>query len=329
MCLSLLILLGTGLPLHAEEVVSTEATETLTGTSPGVTTIDANRMEIYLGREMRAFGDAEIHRDGDYVKGDRIDLNTLNDELHAIGNVHVKQGDTFADGPELRLKMQDRVGEMQSPVFHLKAGAQDARGDASAMLFEGPTRETLKKARYTTCEDGNDDWFLRAGELEIDHYTEVATATNASVEFKGIPLMYTPWMDFPFNKQRKSGFMMPTFGTTTKNGLELSIPYYWNIAPNQDATLTPRYLGKRGAQLQGEYRYLSENFAGTVNADVLPGDDLTDSTRYYLNLAHAHNFRNGLTGSVQFEKVSDNQYFIDMSNRINNTSRVNLPQQSG
>jgi len=321
-CFSLPILLGVCLPLQAEEAVTAEI-----DSSVGATTIDANRMEIYLGREMRAFGDAEMHQGGDYVKGDRIDLNTLNDELHATGNVHVKQGTTYAEGPELRLKMQERVGEMQSPTFKIKAGAQDARGDASTMLFEGPNKETLKKARYTTCEAGNDDWYLNAGELEIDHYTETATATNASMEFKGIPIMYTPWIDFPFNKQRKSGFMMPTFGTTTRNGAEFSVPYYWNIAPNRDATLTPRYLSKRGAQLQGEYRYLNEHFSGITNAEVLPGDDLTDSTRYYVNFMHAHDFQNGWTGNVQYEKVSDNQYFIDMSNRVTNTSIVNLPQQ--
>lgn len=319
-CYSLLILLSVGLPLHAEEAPVAED-------ALGVTTIDADRMEIYLGREMRAFGNAEIHRDGNYVKGDRIDINTLNDELHATGNVHVKQGDTLAEGPELRLKMQERVGEMQDPVFHLKTGAQNARGDASNILFEGATKETLKKVRYTTCEDGNDDWFLNANELELDHYAETATAKHASMEFKGVPFLYTPWMYFPLNKERKSGFMMPLFGTSTKNGAELSIPYYWNIAPNRDATLTPRYMSKRGVQLQSEYRYLSENFSGTANVDVLPSDDLTNGTRYYLNLSHSHDFQNGWSGNIQYEKISDNQYFIDMSNRITSTSRANLPQQ--
>ncbi len=328
-CYSLLILLSAGLPLHAEETLVAGDSARVSAPDPtlGVTTIEGNRMEIYLGREMRVFGDAEIQRDGDYVKGDRIDVDTLNDELHATGNVHVKQGSTLAEGPELRLKMQDRVGEMQYPVFHLKSGAQNARGDASSILFEGPTKETLKKARYTTCEDGNDDWFLNAGELELDHYAETATATHASMEFKGVPFVYTPWMYFPLNKERKSGFMMPLFGTTTKSGLELSIPYYWNIAPNRDATLTPHYMSKRGVQLQSEYRYLSENYSGTANVDVLPNDDLTNSTRYYVNFAHSHDFHNGWTGNIQYEKVSDNQYFIDMSNRITSTSRANLPQQ--
>ncbi len=300
----------------------------LQAAAEGVTTIDAMRLEIYLDREMRAFGDAEIQRDGQYITGDRIDLNTVNNEIHATGNVHVKQGDTVADGPELRLKMDEREGEMTEPVFHMGGdGEKKARGSASTILFEGPTRERLKSARYTTCPEGVDDWFVRANELEIDHHSESATATHASIEFKGVPILYTPWIDFPFNNERKSGLLTATYGSTTRSGFELSVPYYWNIAPNMDATITPRYMSKRGLQMQGEYRYLFPDYQGIDLVEFLPSDDQTGKNRYLANLTHSQTFGNGWSGSFQFERVSDPEYFSDLSTHITLTSRVNLAQQ--
>lgn len=296
---------------------------------PGTTTIDALRMEIYLGREMRAFGDAEIHQDGNYIKGDQIFINTQNDEIHAVGNVQVKQNDIIADGPELKLKMEDRLGEMEQPVFQLGVGSpQPARGNAEKLFFEGPGNERLTKARYTTCPAGNDDWYLNTSEMDIDHHSETATATHARVDFKGVPIFYTPWMDFPFSSQRKSGLLTPTFGTSTKNGFDLTVPYYWNIAPNMDATLTARYMANRGTQLSGEHRYLGETYSGASYAELLPNDDGTGKNRYRLELNHSATLGHGWSGSIQFEKVSDNQYFTDTSTNITSTSRVNLPQQA-
>ncbi len=293
------------------------------------TTIEAQRLEVYLDREMRAFGDAEMHANGQVITGDRIDYNPINRELHATGNVRIVQGGTMADGSELRLKMEDREGEMTDPIFHLGLDSdKKSRGSAKTILFEGPIRERLKSARYTTCEDGRDDWYLRAGEMEINHHTETATATNASIEFKGVPILYTPWIDFPFSNQRKSGILSPTFGTTTRSGFEFSVPYYWNIAPNMDATITPRYLSKRGTQMQGEFRYLDTDYSGTDIVEYLPNDNQNQQNRFFASIKHAQTFGNGWSGGIQFERVSDAQYFSDLSSHVIVTSRVNLQQQA-
>lgn len=298
---------------------------------PGTTTIDAQRMEIYLGHEMRAFGDAEIHQDGNYIKGDQIFINTLNDEIHAIGNVQVRQKDITAKGPELKLKLEDRTGQMEKPDFNLNAeSAQPSRGNAETLFFEGPNKERLTNARYTTCPAGNDDWYLNTSEMEVDHHAETAAATHARVDFKGVPIFYTPWMDFPFNSERKSGLLTPLIGSSTKNGVILSVPYYWNIGPDMDATLTATYMGNRGTQVSGEHRYLGDHYSGTSYLELLPSDDASSTNnRYYMQLKHGYNFGNGWTSNLAFERVSDNQYFTDMSTNVTSTSRVNLLQQIG
>lgn len=202
-----------------------------------------------------------------------------------------------------------------------------ARGDADLILFEGQDKKRLKNARYTTCEAGNNDWYIKAKEMELNDFSESGEAKNAYIEFKGMPLVYTPWISFSYNNQRKSGFLAPTYGTTSRSGFELMVPYYWNISPNMDATLGVRALGKRGAQYQGEFRYLNENFSGIANGEFLPDDSQTNENRYFFSLKHQHNLGSGWSAGYSVERVSDDQYFSDLSTRIVTTSRVLLPQQ--
>ncbi len=202
-----------------------------------------------------------------------------------------------------------------------------SRGDAKQVLFEGQDKKRLKGARYTTCEAGVDDWYIKANEMELNDFTQSGTAKNAYVEFKGVPILYTPWLSFSFNEERKSGLLAPTIGTTSRSGFEVTAPYYINIAPNKDATVGMRYLSKRGAQLQGEFRYLSENYSGVDSLELLNNDSITDKRRYYANLSHSHSFGGGWSAGYNLEKVSDDQYFSELSTRIISTSRVNLPQE--
>lgn len=140
-------------------------------------------------------------------------------------------------------------GDVPSTLRSLQTTS--ARGDADVILFEGQDKKRLKNARYTTCEAGNNDWYIKAKEMELNDFSESGEAKNAYIEFKGVPLVYTPWISFSYNNQRKSGFLAPTYGTTSRSGFELMVPYYWNISPDMDATLGVRALGKRGAQYQG------------------------------------------------------------------------------
>lgn len=205
--------------------------------------------------------------------------------------------------------------------------SSESRGDAKAVLFEGQDTKRLIDARYTTCPAGVDDWYIKAKELVLNEYSESAVATNAYIEFKGVPFLYTPWISFSYNNQRESGLLAPTIGSTSRSGLEVSTPFYWNIAPNMDATLATRVLSKRGVQMQGEFRYLEDSFSGIDNVEYLPNDNQTESTRYYANLKHQQTFGNGWSAGYSLEKVSDNQYFADLSTHIVTTSRINLPQQ--
>lgn len=231
----------------------------------------------------------------------------------------------LTDNPKL---YQDNYREPATPIgkANIDPKFNSSRGDAEAVLFEGQSKKRLKNARYTTCEAGVDDWYIKANEIKLDDFTQSGTAKHARVEFKGVPLLYSPLMSFSFNNERKSGLLAPTVGSTSRSGFETLLPYYFNIAPDKDATVGLRYLSKRGMQAQGVFRYLGENYSGTDSIEYLHNDDLTGEQRYFANINHSHLLGNGWSAGYNIEKVSDDEYFSDMSTRIISTSRVNLPQ---
>ncbi len=203
-----------------------------------------------------------------------------------------------------------------------------SRGDAEMLFFEGESKKRLLRSRYTTCEADSDDWYIKSDQLKIDDETKTATATNATVEFKGVPILFTPWINFPYANQRKSGLLSPTWGTTTKSGFEVLVPFYWNISPSMDVTASIRELSKRGIQYTGEFRYIDESFSGVDSLEYLPSDELTKKDRYFAKIKHQQSFGNGWSAGLDMSRVSDGGYFSDLSTHIVTTSQANLLQQA-
>ncbi|MDP2784078.1 MAG: LPS-assembly protein LptD [Sulfurimicrobium sp.] len=287
--------------------------------------LDADRMSGHRNVEIQADGECELRKRGRVINADSLIYNQAEDEVHAQGNVRIEQNGNVTTGPELKMKLETQQGYMREPVYTLQQPV--AHGAGAHLEFLGKNRQRLTRGTYTTCAEGNNDWFLRVGELELDRTTQTGTAYHASIFFKGVPFLYTPWMDFPLDDRRKSGFLSPSFGSSVKSGAEFALPYYWNIAPEQDATLTPRILWRRGLQLSGEYRYLNPMYSGQTRAEVLPNDSLAGQGRHALSLLHMQNFGAGWAGSLNLQKVSDDNYFRDLTTTLASTSQVNLPRQ--
>lgn len=205
---------------------------------------------------------------------------------------------------------------------------ENSRATARQLLFEGQDKKTLKGASYTTCAANTDDWYIKAGSMELNDYSRTGVAKNAYVEFQGMPILYTPWMSFSYNNQRKSGFLSPLIGSTSRSGFEVLTPYYFNIRPDMDATISSRYLSKRGEQIQGELRYIDENYSGIDTVEYLNSDSVTGDSRYYIKLTHNQKLGGNWSAGFNAEEVSDDRYFSEMSSRIVRTSRVNLPRQA-
>lgn len=204
----------------------------------------------------------------------------------------------------------------------------EAHGSAERIDFEGENRLRIFNGTYTTCKPDDPGWHLRSGELALDYDHEVGEGRNSTVYFQNVPIFWAPWLPFPLNNQRRSGFLAPTGGSTTASGLMLSTPYYWNIAPDMDATISPRLYSKRGVQLASEFRYLGHHYAGDVRAEYLPGDQQADNdNRYGYAIIHRQNFGRGFSGSLNLSGVSDDRYFTDMSSRSVVSSQRQLLRQ--
>ncbi|MCG6933351.1 MAG: LPS-assembly protein LptD [Gallionella sp.] len=293
----------------------------------GPAVIEADKLVGKSNDQIEATGNATISQGGKSIRADTLLFNQHTHELDARGSVMLKQDGTTMSGPHLMLNLDKNSGTMEQPQYYLKEN--NARGSADKLQIQDRLHYTLDNASYTTCPAGNQDWELSMGLLKIDRDRQVGVAHNALVEFKGVPILYSPWMDFPLNNQRKSGFLAPIFGGTSTGGSEITLPFYWNIAPNFDATIAPREMSKRGLMLNNEFRYLEPGFHGTLEADVLPNDKITQTTRSFVSLKHDQTLGKYLNGFLNYSRVGDDNYFRDLGSAISTTSQVNLLQEGG
>jgi len=289
----------------------------------GDQTIHADRLLYFQdSQDIHAQGSVILIKGDQSIRADRLWYFRDNGDVDAQGAVLLRQNDSSMTGPHLRLNMDTSAGVMEEPAFVL--GENNAHGSAETMRIQDRQHFLFDQATYTTCPADSPDWSLRMGGLEIDKSRQIGIAHHAWVEFMNVPILYSPWMDFPLNEQRKSGFLAPIFGGTANGGSELTLPYYWNIAPNFDATLSPRFMAKRGLMANNEIRYLQRNYQGEVELDMLPHDRLADSRRSFISLKHNAVLNPRLHGDVTYNRVSDDAYFRDLANAVNATSQVNF-----
>ena len=297
-----------------------ETTQEKNQETPAV--MEADSLTGRKNNQIEASGNATFQKDGQSISADRLLYSQDTKELDAQGSVVLQQQGSTMSGPNLKLNLDTNIGFMEQPRFYLKDN--DARGTAKAMHIQDKQHYTLDNASYTTCPADNNDWMLNMRHLEIDRERQIGIARHSWLEFMGVPFLYSPWMDFPLNDQRKSGFLAPLYGRTVNGGQELTLPYYWNIAPNRDATIAPRIMLKRGLMINNEFRYLEPRYSGEVQADVLHNDAVAKRTRERLSLKHNQALAEGLNGYLDLTRVSDDNYFRDLANNANATSQVNL-----
>jgi LPS-assembly protein len=298
--------------------------------APGPTYIDADNIEGHKDQEIVAQGKVIMRNLRESVEADWLRYDEPEDEAQAKGNVVLIRDRDRIEGSALKLKLTPRLGDMRDVRYEVfSEDGKRARGDAKTLVFAGVDKYQLEDATYTTCPVGNQDWQLKTDDLNLDYVTSLGSARQVRVEYMDVPILYAPWMDFALDDKRKSGFLAPSYGVSNERGLEIVTPWYWNIGPNQDATITPRVMTKRGIQVAGEYRYLEKNYFGELNLALLPNDQVANRNRFQLFLRHNQQFTDQWSGNVEFERVSDDAYFSDLSSLVSQTSRVNLPQKAG
>jgi len=303
------------------------------GDSEQPTRITADKVEGVADRDVTATGQAELKRGDLNISGERLHYRADTDEVDATGNVRIERLGDVIQGPSLRYRIPDSTGVFEKPDYSLAPRNRGqattpvaGRGSATELDFEGEDKFHFKDATFTTCKPGSDDWFAKVGDLRLDFNREVGTATNSTIYFYNAPILYLPWMTFSLNNERKTGFLPPSIGSTGQGGPEITVPYYFNLAPNRDLTLASRFMQKRGLQWSGQFRFLERNTNGEVHFEDLPRDHVTGQKRSAFTLNDV--FTAGrFSGYVNVNKVSDDAYFRDLSTRINLTSQTNLVRE--
>jgi LPS-assembly protein len=286
----------------------------------------ADRIESAAPNIIEASGKVEARQAGQNFFANWLRYDTVLNTVEARGEVRLEQPTLLVQGDTLKFNLNDYSGELTQPVYQFTA--KPGRGAAGHIDFIDKTRFKLQDATYTTCPVDNDDWFLKIRDLDIDKTRNVGTARNASLQFLGVPILYTPWMDFPLGNERKTGMLAPTIGTTERSGLDILVPYYLNLAPNYDATLYPRLLSKRGVQLGGEFRYLLGEARGVNRLEYLPDDREADRSRWSMALNNTYQLNANTQAGLLFNRVSDDDYFRDLSNLISITSLSHLNREA-
>jgi LPS-assembly protein len=291
------------------------------------TTIEAEVIEAVSDLEVSARGNAEIRRDDMTIFGETLRYNRETGLAEGDGGVRLQRGADRFFGPRLYYNTLDDTGQFESPGYLLERD-RTARGSAERLEFLGRERYRLTNANYTTCRPGQEDWRLEARELELDFEEEEGTASGPRLRFFDTTILASPWAVFPLGDRRRSGLLTPYYAQTSSRGFETGIPYYWNIAPEYDATFTPVFMAKRGYQLKNQFRYLQRPFTGELRFEYLPDDREFNDSREGVSWQHTHRFPRNTVAQVDYNRVSDDRYFTDLATSVKQLSVGNLPQDA-
>mgnify|MGYP000741497326 FL=1 len=204
------------------------------------------------------------------IVADELSFNRLKMQIEAVGNIHYqgKQINIFAD--TLSASKIERSTKMTSASYQLDGNP--GHGKAKILSINADGLLSLVDATFTTCLQAVPDWQIKASEINLSASGDFGEAYHAQFRVLDVPIFYVPYFSFPISKDRLSGFLYPQIEQTTNTGLEVTAPFYWNIAENYDATITPRYMSKRGLQLQTEFRYLMDQQSGKIDLEYLDND---------------------------------------------------------
>jgi LPS-assembly protein len=282
-------------------------------------TIEADDDDFKFDAEGNAVlsGNVVLRQGDKVIRGDRMEYNAKNGGAKIDGAVEFTS-------PRLNIRGSNGTysptlgAQFEGTEFELPAN--NARGSARKMDVDANGTLTLDDVSFTTCPADAVDWRLNSRQIVLDSQARTGTGRGTSVEFKDVPVLYLPWMTFPMDDQRKSGFFFPSIGGSSRNGAEVELPYYWNIRPNIDFMASPVYYGKRGVDFAGELRYLTHRQRGTLSFNFLPNDDIEQIDRTRVQLEHVAELPGDWRFRIDATDVGDSSYFEDFAHGPEGTS---------
>ncbi len=276
--------------------------------------VTADYSEVFDKEITSFFGNVEIIRADQKVLSDIASYDTISETMDAQGHVFYSEDELSLYSDTALLNLATDEARLRNTLFI--SPSTPIRGSADVVYRDSKLLSRYKNAAFTSCRPGNQDWVVHADRLKMNKQSGKASAKHAWIEFKGLPVLYTPYISFPLDDRRLSGLLPPSFSNTDDNGFDMVVPYYFNIAPNYDLTLWPRYMTRRGGMLSGQFRYLTKMNEGSLGIEYLPYDLLLEKTRYSASFKDHAQFTKNLYSRVDLNYVSDSDYFDDLNNAL-------------
>ncbi len=288
----------------------------------GAVGIESNEARALRLGEYLLNGDVLVERGPQRLEAEKVTYDQAAGVVRAAGGLHFFQRGLAISADTAQVYLQRDLAELRDVRYRLIP--RHAHGAASEGRLEGVEVSRWSNVSYTTCDPGDNFWVLKSRRLKLDLGSGVGKAQQATLRVKSVPVLYLPYMSFPIDDRRKSGFLPATVGSGDASGFDLYLPYYWNIAPNRDATFTPRFMEQRGVQMRGEYRYLYPHSSGQLDAEYLPHDALYGKQRSLVAFHHAGSIRPQWTTDIAINHVSDDNYFEDLGTSLELASTTHL-----
>lgn len=274
------------------------------------------------GKDALVFhGDVELRGQGRLLKADRVRVLDAPRRFEASGGIELASEGMLIRSQSAVLSEADRSGVFEDVEYTLPQ--RHAFGRATRVLAAG-SQLTLKRASYSSCAVNDPDWVIQARRIHLDREAGQGLARSATLRFLGVPLVYLPYISFPIDDRRRSGLLYPVLGSTDVTGLQLSVPFYWNMAPNYDMTITPRMMAKRGVMLADEFRYLGRKTRSKLNIEYLGNDRVANEARYRYAIDHESRLSRHWNLKLEGSVVSDNDYLTDFARGLESTSLTHL-----
>ena len=276
--------------------------------------IEADYSEVFDKKISSFIGNVDMTRADQHLQADMASYDSGADMMDTQGNVYYSEDGLALFSNTAVLKLANDKAVLRDVLFESLTGPY--RGSAEVAYKDSKSLSRYKEAAYTSCAPGNQDWVIHAAKLKTNKDIGEGSATNAWLEFKGVPVLYTPYINFPIDDRRKSGFFAPSLGRTSKSGFQLTTPYYWNIAPNYDVLFRPRYLQTRGPLFAADMRYLTEMTQGSVGIEFMPYDTSRKTSRFLGAIRNTSTFLPNLTANADLNYVSDKDYLYELGTAL-------------
>ena len=288
--------------------------------------LTADQVDLSQEGLSKLLGSVTLRQGDKEFAADRLDYDEAEQRISVQSDSLFRNNELVIRSQAATFDIDDETGTFSGTEFTLPQ--RPARGTSSAMQLASDGTARLEDVRYTTCSPGDDAWYLEAGTIKLDHEEGLGTARHARLRFMGVPILYSPWLQFPIDDRRRTGVLFPTIGESDRTGWDLRLPLYLNLAPNYDAMITPRLMSERGIQTALSGRYLLPRAEGSASYEILPEDRRTGDKRDYVQVLHQGLINRRTAVDLRYANVSDQEYLEDFGGKLDLSSITHLERSA-